>query len=85
LRRRREPYAPGKLVEGQADVQTYAGLTKAAVGPFGDVLCRVLNVITCFGGGLCTFINPADPGSIPDWSNFYHPHSLKPPGFNPEM
>lgn len=39
----------GKVVEGLADVQTYAGLTKAAVGPFGDVLCKVLNVITCFG------------------------------------
>ena len=30
-------------------MQTYAGLTKAAIGPAGDVLCKVLNVVTCFG------------------------------------
>ena len=34
---------------GQGDVQTYAKLTKAAVGDAGDVLCKVLNVVTCFG------------------------------------
>ena len=31
------------------DVSTYAGLTKLAMGNAGDVLCRVMNVVTCFG------------------------------------
>jgi proton-coupled amino acid transporter len=31
------------------EVSTYAGLTKLARGTAGDVLCRVMNVITCFG------------------------------------
>ena len=39
--------AAGKAT--QAEVQTYAGLTQKAIGPAGDVICRVLNVITCFG------------------------------------
>lgn len=38
-----------KIVNGQEDVQTYAGLTGAALGPSGDILCKALNVITCFG------------------------------------
>ena len=33
----------------QEEVQTYAGLTAKAIGPIGDVICRVLNVVTCFG------------------------------------
>jgi proton-coupled amino acid transporter len=33
----------------QEEVQTYAGLTAKAIGPAGDVICRVLNVVTCFG------------------------------------
>ncbi|EEH52637.1 amino Acid/Auxin permease family [Micromonas pusilla CCMP1545] len=33
----------------RAAVATYAGLTKEAVGPVGDVVCKALNVITCFG------------------------------------
>lgn len=32
-----------------ADVATYAGLTKQAMGSVGDVVCRVMNVVTCFG------------------------------------
>lgn len=44
-----ETLVEGKVVSGQADVQTYAGLTGAALGPAGDTLCKVLNVITCFG------------------------------------
>ena len=32
-----------------AEVATYAGLTKTAFGPIGDVACRVMNVLTCFG------------------------------------
>ena len=32
-----------------SDVATYAGLTKAAIGDVGDVACRVMNVVTCFG------------------------------------
>ena len=37
------------VVSGYEEVQTYAGLTGAALGPAGDVLCKALNVITCFG------------------------------------
>ena len=37
------------MVSGYEEVQTYAGLTGAALGPAGDVLCKALNVITCFG------------------------------------
>ena len=34
------------VVSGYEEVQTYAGLTGAALGPAGDVLCKALNVIT---------------------------------------
>jgi proton-coupled amino acid transporter len=43
-----ETLVDGKL-ESQDTVQTYAGLTGAALGPAGDILCKVLNVVTCFG------------------------------------
>jgi proton-coupled amino acid transporter len=44
-----EVLVAAKVVNGQEDVQTYAGLTGAALGPAGDVLCKALNVVTCFG------------------------------------
>ena len=41
------------LVKGKiatvGEVSTYAGLTKVAMGASGDILCRVMNVLTCFG------------------------------------
>ena len=33
----------------ESDVSTYAGLTKVALGAFGENLNKTLNVVTCFG------------------------------------
>jgi proton-coupled amino acid transporter len=49
LVRAQDTLIDNKVVSGYEQVQTYAGLTGAALGPAGDVLCKALNVITCFG------------------------------------
>ena len=49
LVRAQDTLIDSKVVSGYEQVQTYAGLTGAALGPAGDVLCKALNVITCFG------------------------------------
>ena len=49
LVRAQDTLIDNKVVSGYEQVQTYAGLTGAALGPAGDVLCKALNVITCLG------------------------------------
>jgi proton-coupled amino acid transporter len=55
-----ETLVEAKVVPDRAAVQTYAGLTGAALGPSGDALCKVLNVVTCFGISVGYIIFVAD-------------------------